>query len=83
MSLFCLHRFSYSVFKVGVYGTEVTPVPIPNTEVKLCHDDVTWLATAWESSSMPTFFEPVQYGQAFLYYIGFKAVIYGLFQKIY
>ena len=39
--------------RVGVNGAEVTPVPIPNTEVKLCREDDTWLATAWESISMP------------------------------
>ena len=44
---------SDSVFKVGVYGAEVTPVPIPNTEVKLCREDDTWLATARETISMP------------------------------
>ena len=42
-----------SSFIVGVYGAEVTPVPIPNTEVKLCCEDDTWLATAWEYISMP------------------------------
>ena len=45
---------SDSVFKVGVYGAEVTPVPIPNTEVKLCREDDTWLVTARETISMPT-----------------------------
>ena len=42
-----------SSFIVGVYGAEVTPVPIPNTEVKLCCEDDTWLATARETISMP------------------------------
>ena len=28
---------------------EGTPVPIPNTEVKLLNVDDTWWATAWES----------------------------------
>ena len=28
---------------------EVTPVPIPNTEVKLCRADGTWTAGSWES----------------------------------
>ena len=47
---------SNSVFKVGVNGAEDTPVPIPNTEVKLCREDDTWLVTAWESISMPAWF---------------------------
>ena len=40
---------------VGVDCDEVPPVPIPNTEVKLTRVDDTWLATAWESRSAPTF----------------------------
>ena len=39
---------------VGAYGNEVTPVPIPNTEVKLIHVDDTWLVTARETKSVPT-----------------------------
>ena len=31
----------------------VTPVPIPNTEVKHLSADNTWLATARESKSLP------------------------------
>ena len=38
---------------VGVYGDEVPPVPIPNTEVKLICVENTWLATTWEDKSMP------------------------------
>ena len=33
---------------------EGTPVPIPNTVVKLIYADNTWLATAREDRSMPT-----------------------------
>ena len=33
---------------------EGPPVPIPNTEVKLCYADNTWLATAREDRSKPT-----------------------------
>ena len=35
----------------GYYSKEDTPVPIPNTEVKLFSGDGTWWATAWESST--------------------------------
>ena len=49
MNLLLLFQFA----RVGVYGTEVTPVPIPNTEVKLCREDDTWLATARKIISMP------------------------------
>ena len=37
----------------GVYGDEVPPVLIPNTEVKLIRADGTWLDTARESMSTP------------------------------
>ena len=40
--------------KVGVTNAEGPPVPIPNTEVKLCSGDNTWLEAAREDSSMPT-----------------------------
>ena len=35
----------------GYYSKEDTPVPIPNTEVKLFSGNGTWWATAWESST--------------------------------
>ena len=37
----------------GDYSEEVTPVPIPNTEVKLLSADDTWRATAWKSKTLP------------------------------
>ena len=39
---------------VGLSNAEGPPVPIPNTEVKLCSAEDTWLATARENRSMPT-----------------------------
>ena len=47
------HYLAFQFSVVGAYGNEVTPVPIPNTVVKLIHDDDTWLATTWESNSVP------------------------------
>ncbi len=41
--------------KSGDYSKEVTPVPIPNTEVKLFSADDTWRAASWESRSSPVF----------------------------
>ena len=41
----------HSIF--GDYDAEVTPVPIPNTEVKLCSADGTWREAARESRSSP------------------------------
>ena len=40
--------------RVGAYCGEVTPVPIPNTEVKLIRVDDTWLVTARETKSVLT-----------------------------
>ena len=39
---------------VGVNGDEGTPVPIPNTVVKLVYGDNTWLVTAREDNSSRT-----------------------------
>ena len=39
---------------VGVFIAQGPPVPIPNTEVKLCGAEDTCLATSWENRSMPT-----------------------------
>ena len=39
---------------VGVFNDEGTPVPIPNTEVKLISAENTGLATDWKDRSMPT-----------------------------
>ena len=40
---------NFSPATVGVIDAEGPPVPIPNTEVKLCRADDTWLATAREN----------------------------------
>ena len=42
---------TFSIF--GGNDAEVTPVPIPNTEVKLCSADGTWWEAARESRSLP------------------------------
>ena len=39
---------------VGVINAEGPPVPIPNTEVKLCSGENTLRETVRENSSMPT-----------------------------
>ena len=49
---------------------EVTPVPIPNTEVKLHSADDTWRATAWESRTLLVCLMKLHNGVAFFYYIG-------------
>ena len=40
--------------EVGAYYGKGPPVPIPNTEVKLCGGDNTCLATDREDNSTPT-----------------------------
>ena len=40
--------------RVGVSDAEGPPVPIPNTEVKLCSGEDTWWEAARENSSTPT-----------------------------
>ena len=39
----------------GDHSGRVTPVPIPNTEVKPARADGTWGETPWESRSSPEF----------------------------
>ena len=39
---------------VGEIDAEGPPVPIPNTEVKLCRAEDTWLETARENRYSPT-----------------------------
>ena len=46
--------------RVGVINAQGPPVPIPNTEVKLCSAEDTKLEAAWENRSMPT--SPKAYG---------------------
>ena len=41
----------------GGYNEEDTPVPIPNTEVKLLSADDTWMETSWESRSLPDLYQ--------------------------
>lgn len=50
-SLKSVLRLSMKVW--GVYRERVTPVPIPNTEVKPLIGDDTARVAAWESSTMP------------------------------
>ena len=58
----------YKLKIVGVDCDEGTPVPIPNTVVKLIYADNTWLATAWEDRTMPTSkTELIFFSSVFLY----------------
>ena len=55
----------------GGYGEEDTPVPIPNTEVKLLSADGTALATGWESRSPPGFILKPLFREG-LFYFGLR-----------
>ena len=60
-----LFPLTYVVLRVqtlshsGGYYDEATPVPIPNTEVKLISVDNTRLATAREDRSLPDYITPL------------------------
>ena len=64
LSTYLFNSILYSVLRVcvkhnlivGVDGGEGTPVPIPNTVVKLTCAENTWLATARENRKTPTLF---------------------------
>ncbi len=43
----------------GGYNEKVTPVPIPNTVVKLLSADDTWMETSWESKSLPDLYSSI------------------------
>ena len=51
-----LFNFEVTPQQTGANGDEVTPVPIPNTEVKLISVENTWLETAWEDRAAPALF---------------------------
>ena len=53
--------------EVGVNNAQGPPVPIPNTEVKLCSAEDTWLETAWEKRTAPTPRKGKQRGKGNLY----------------
>ena len=40
----------------GADDAKDTPVPMPNTEVKLCGAEDTWWETAWENREAPALF---------------------------
>ena len=79
--------FSYTVLRVqtlnhtGGYYLEATPVPIPNTEVKLNGADNTWLATAWEDRLLPVYIKPFTLNvEGFLFHKNYCYIFYLLLQ---
>jgi hypothetical protein len=61
--------FSIAILNSGVYIAGVTPLPIPNREVKPRRADGTIRVTVWESRSMPDIFLHAlcEYHRAFLF----------------
>ena len=49
--------------ELGVHGEEETPVPIPNTEVKLLSGDYTAMR---ETSTMPNYIKAIRKGGFYL-----------------
>ena len=45
----------------GGYYEKATPVPIPNTAVKLLSADDTWVVTPRENRSLPTLYQNPEY----------------------
>ncbi len=52
-------RYYYTDQISGGHSGRVTPVPIPNTEVKPASADGTWGEAPWESRASPDLFYPV------------------------
>ena len=67
---------SLSRFKAsGGYDEKDTPVPIPNTVVKLLSADDTWLVTARESKSLPDLYQgPVLIAQGLVLLVGINSI---------
>ena len=67
MSLVALAKWETRIVKdsdrdfnfLGSYIGEVTPVPIPNTVVKLARADDTWISR--ESRKLPGIFSPIEF----------------------
>ena len=78
LSFVLLLLFFFQFSLIGAYGSEVTPVPFPNTEVKLVYVDDTWLVTAWESKKVPVFVERklifFSFRLILLFFFSFRAI---------
>ena len=47
-----LYSFEGTTFRYGGNSCEDTPVPMPNTEVKLTNAESTWLEAAWKDRTL-------------------------------
>ena len=47
-----LYSFEGTTFRYGGNSCEDTPVPMPNTEVKLTNAESTWLEATWEDRKL-------------------------------
>ena len=55
LSFLCSLEGTKALIHSGGYYREATPVPIPNTEVKLVGVQDTWLETARENRTLPDY----------------------------
>ena len=63
--LFGFQWASRNLPPVGEFYAEGPPVPIPNTEVKLCRADNTWLATARKDRYSPTSMRSLRWSHSY------------------
>ena len=78
-ALFSFEGTNLQVNISGGNGAEVTPVPIPNTEVKLCYAENTWWVTAREDKSPPEYIQKTKeysskFGREYMIYSGGSSV---------
>ena len=52
-SVILLYSFEGTTFRYSDNSYKDTPVPMPNTEVKLTNAESTWLEAAWEDRKLP------------------------------
>ena len=75
-------RKKYTETICGDNSEEETPVPIPNTEVKLLSADDTWWETAWESKTLPLIFlKAACFSSCFLICLKYRFDISGISTK--
>ena len=60
----------------GGYYRKDTPVPIPNTEVKLPRADNTWMATSREDRSLPDLYEETHPKGVSFSYVGISPLLF-------
>jgi hypothetical protein len=69
--------YQKSLQSSGGYDEKVTPVPIPNTVVKLLSADDTWMETSRESRSLPDLYQSLMvYAIRLCLFSSFQKILY-------